>query len=300
MPRTASLLLGTLLLATVALPALAPGAEAQALPAQPVPTTLTVLVIDSGRPAVPERPTQVAVRVVYGWGPGGAATDHTPIDLEVTGAPEWALDPHFEEPVVYANLSHSSAFTRRVEVNATLNFTVSAGAQAFQPGNVTVLAKARPNGNLGASQGEGTLTTRPAFVGALNATADPAVVRGGVWSPVGITVRNDGNGPTKVKLEIVTKPEPSEARLPAEVVLQRNETRVLDVELRLPWTTGVDGLLQVKVLGASAQDPLSDPVETTAAATVDGQSAVPGPGWALVAGAAAALAGLRGRARLPP
>lgn len=292
--RPEPLLAALLLLA--ALPA------AAQLPVQPgaVATSLSVILVDSGKPAVPERPTQIAIQIAYQWGPGGASNSPTRIDLTVEEAPPWAASTHVEPTFVEAAVPGTGptpGLGGRAELNATLNFTAPRGAPAFQTGNFTVLARAAANGNLGASEGRGILTTRPDFVGNLTVTAPPVVARGGGWTTIPWTVTNLGNGATQVRLTVQIKPEPSDIELPAAVTVPVNGSAVMEVRLRLPWTTGVDGTLNVTAEGLSAANPRATAVQVVGGTTVDGQSAVPLPAALPLLAAAAAVVFLRKRTK---
>lgn len=269
------------LAALILLPLL--GTAAAQLPVSGVATAVSVILVDSGKPAIPERPTLVAIQIAYTWSSGGASNAPTTIQLTVEGAPSWGANAHVEPATVTATLPpETAAFGGRAELNATLNFTAPRGAPAFQTGNFTVLAKAGANANLAASEGRGILTTRPDFVGNLTVTAPPIVATGGSWEPIPFTVTNLGNGATQVALSIVQKPEPSELELPAAKTIAVNGTALFEIRLKLPWTTGVDGTLNVTATGTSVVNPRASPVEVLAGTTVDGRSPVGAPTAGLV------------------
>lgn len=279
-----------------------------ALAQLPVPggvtTSLSVILVDSGKPAFPERSTLVPIQIAYQWQAGGASNTPTRIELLVEEAPGWAVNAHVDPPVLEAKVPGASStprFDTRAELNATLNFTVPRHAPAFQTGNFTVLARAAPNGNLAGSEGRGILTTRPDYVGNLSLAAPHVVARGGGWTTVPWTVTNHGNGATQVKLSVQIKPEPSEVELPTAVSIPVNGSAVLELKLRLPWTTGIDGTLNVTADGTSVVNPRATAVQAVGGTTVDGRSAVPLPAWLPLAAAAMALALLRKpRKQRPP
>lgn len=272
----------------------APLAWAQGLPQ----TTLTVFTEDPGRAFTPGMEEPVTVVVNYqpaNWQrPAPAPTTDRPEDvtptrilIEVKQLPSWVASARIEpaEILVKVNVEEiAQTYSQR----ATAWLNVSPDAPALQREELVVTATAEPNGALnGASAESPPLNLRAATVGLLNVSADATMVLpGGRWSVVPFTVRNDGNSDIVAKLNVTVRPENSQVEFVDTLQLKRNESRVVEVRIRTPWTNAEIGSLELEAV------PIVDGEEATpsrAEVEVHGQSAVPAPPLALALALALAL-----------
>lgn len=268
-----------------------------------VATTLTVTVLDPGGNGLPvggEGPG-IMVAVTYDEGPGGAQMrdpttgDPVPtrITFEVTQLPSWVNATRFDPP----HLDLKLPTTGNAAGNVSLYLTIVADAPARQREELVVVATAAPNGNLqGTSAESPPLKLRPRVVTKVNVTAaeeSPVFVSGGRWVSVPFMVRNDGNDEVTTLLNVTTRPEDSQIEIPnATLTVPRGGSATVEVRMRMPWTYGSQGTLELEAL------PIADEEVPAARASVDIQaaSAVPGPHAGVLVVGFVALALLRRRA----
>lgn len=266
-----------------------------------VATTLTATVLDPGGSGLPvggEGPG-IMVTVTYDESPGGrqmidpTTGDPVPtrVRFEVKQKPAWVNATRFEPEVLNLTLPP----TGNAAGNVSLFLTVVADAPADQREELVVVATAEPNGNLQGSTAESPpLKLRPRVVTKVNVTAQaesPVFVAGGRWTVVPFVVRNDGNDEVTAILNVTTRPEDSQVEIANRTLtLPRGGSQTVEVALRMPWTYGSEGTLELEAL------PLSDEEvpPASAAVDVDARSAVPAPGAGLaLAAVALALAARR-------
>jgi hypothetical protein len=284
------------------LAALAPTAQAQV---GLVDSQLAVSVPDPGGGLSPGSETSVLVLITYNAGPGrqpalDPASGEVPtrVRLEVVQKPSWVNATRFEPEV--ANLTVRPVSGNSAG-NVTLFLTVAADAPARVREDLVVKATAEPNGNIRGSTAESApIKLRARVVTKVNVTAaseSPVFVSGGRWTSVPFVVRNEGNDEVTAILNVTTRPEDSQIDLPeTTLVLPRGGSATVEVGLRMPWTYGSLGTLELEA------QPLSEDEEPKAARAfvdVNAQSAVPGapPAVLALACVAAALVARRLRAR---
>lgn len=268
-----------------------------------VPPQLAVAVEDPGRAFPPGG--EGAVNVLVNYNPGSGAmpapspseqynfTEPTRITFSVKQLPSWVVSARFEPEELVLEVPVPATRTLSRYVQLVLN--VSADAPALQREDVVVVAEAHPNGNIAGRSAESPpIKLRPAAVSLVNVTAESVdlVVPGGRWVSVPYLVRNDGNGPVNVTLNVTLRPEDSQVEFEPQISLARNETRVVEVRLRLPWTYGAPGTLTLEAVPLTDND---DGRPATADVEVNGQSAVPAPPLGLLAVLAVVAARLRRR-----
>lgn len=281
----------------------APTVFAQQLPGGIVPApTFSAFVEDPGRAFLPGNVEAVAVVVNYDPGetgrPAPAPTPERPentqptrITFAVKQQPSWVGSVVFDPPEVLVNLSidpatgTSSSHSERVL--ALLNISPSAPALVRE--SFIITANAEPNGNIGGATAESPdIKLRVTTVGKLNVSAEPlTVLPGGRWTSVPFTVRNEGNSEIVAKLNVTVRPENSQVKFTDTLQLARNESKIVEVRVRVPWTNAELGTL---VLEAA---PIVDGEEgevAEAEVEVRGTSAVPGVGLPLALLSLSALA----------
>lgn len=274
--------------------AFAPLAWAQSAPQ----TTVGVFTNDPGRAFTPGAEEAVEVVVNYqpaNWQrPAPAPSAERPEDvvptrilLEVKAMPSWVTGVRIEPQEVLAKVQFNDV-AKQYRYVALAYLNVSPDAPALQREELIVTATAEPNGALnGASAESAPLMLRATTVGKLNVTADEmAVLPGGRWTAVPFTVRNDGNSDIVAKLNVTVRPENSQVEFVETLQLKRNETQVVEVRIRTPWTNAELGSLELEAV------PIVDGEEAVAARAevqVRGQSAVPAAPAALAVLLALAL-----------
>ena len=294
-----------LALLLVAATLLAPLAAAQ-VPggAGVVRSQLSVSVEDPGRALQPGRMEGIVVLLSYSWSLGAQpaagsdptsetnATQRTRVHLAVKSLPSWVANATFEQETVELPVNGPGSGTSAAAVNLILGIDPRAPALQREP--ILVTATADPNGNVAGATGESPeVKLRAAIVARLNVTAEPAqVVPGGRWTAMPFTVTNQGNTELKVKLNVTARPQDSQVEYPETVTLPRDASQVVEVRLRVPWTTAESGIVELEAV------PLLDDEEgKPARASIDvvGTSAVPGAAPLLALLAAAVLARSRRR-----
>lgn len=266
--------------------AFAPLAWAQGLPQ----TSVTVFTEDPGRAFTPGAEEPVTVVVNYqpaNWqrpAPSPSAEvpeDVTPtrIVLEVKQMPSWATGVRVDPPEILVKVRFDEV-AQSYSQRAIAWLNVSPDAPALQREPLVVTATAEPNGALnGASAESPPLNLRATTVGKLNVTADESMVLpGGRWTVVPFTVRNEGNSDIMAKLNVTVRPENSQVEFVDSLQLARNESRIVEVRIRTPWTNAELGSLELEAV------PIVDGEEAAASRAeveVRGQSAVPAPPLAL-------------------
>jgi len=292
-----------LLLAAVLL---APSALAQGqIPVLEPPQFSAFLSEPGGFGFMPGEPAFMELTITYTPPRGGRGTpaptaerpenvEPTRITLAVKTQPAWFDNVTFDPPEVFAPMGLdrvSSASSHLVHVIAN----VSPFAPANERAVFQVTATAEPNGNVPGATAETTDDFRPRarVVGKLNVTAEPSLVLpGGRWNAVPFTVRNEGNSPIVAKINVTVRPENSQVSFSETLQLAHNETKVVDVRMRVPWTNAEFGTLELEAV------PIVDGEEgepARAEISVRGESAVPFPSALLVFLLAALLGQARGR-----
>ncbi|HET6403568.1 MAG TPA: hypothetical protein VFH78_02880 [Candidatus Thermoplasmatota archaeon] len=251
-----------------------------------VPAQLSVTANDPGGSGlVPGATTEVTVIVNYNVPPSGRpspaptldrpeGTQPTRITLATKSVPSWVTNVSFTPPELFIYLDPQNVTTpsHRREVIAHVNVSADAPAQQREPFIVT--ATAEPNGNVAGASGESSeLNLYARVVGVANVTGPESVrVGGGRWSTVEYAVRNDGNAPILMMLNVTVRPENSQVEFTDRVQLEAGESAVIPVRLRTPWTNAEFGSLELEATPIVDGEP-----GTPARAEVDvvGESAVP-------------------------
>lgn len=298
-----------LLAALLVLPLLVGGAHAQGpLGGGVVKSTVTAALEDPGRALQPGTLSPITVLVIYSGDAGSQpapdsdinnenGTQPTKITLTAKNLPAWITGASFVPAEL--NISPGAAATAadgfRETAHVTMFLNVSDQAPALERVNITVAVSAAPNGNIAGSTGESpTLPVRAAVVAKVNVTAEAVaqhtgavVVPGGRWTSIPFIVRNEGNSNVTVRLNVTARPQNSQYEAPATVDLARGETKTVDVRLRLPWTTGQGGTLELDGTPITEND---DGKTSTGDVDIAGQSALPAPPLGALVVALASLA----------
>jgi hypothetical protein len=277
--------------------AVAPPAQAQL---GLVDSQLAISVLDPGGTLSPGGEAPVMVIVNYNAGAGRqqaidpvtGETVPTKVRFEVLQKPSWVNATRFEPEV--ANVTFGSV-SGNAAANATLILTLAADAPAQVREDLVVKATADPNGNVKGSTAESApIKLRARVVTKVNVTTaaeSPVFVSGGRWTIVPFVVRNDGNDKMVAILNVTTRPEDSQVDLPMkQVEVPRGGSVTVEVGLRMPWTYGSLGTLELEAQPLSADE---EPKAGRASVDVNAMSAVPGaplPVLALACVAAALLA----------
>lgn len=294
------------LAAVLALPTLA-HAQTPATPA-PVTVTLNVSLEDPGHAMAPGKNETLELLVNYQVGPGGVPgpgpnpdptsgdpnspnnTQRTKIHLSMKTTPSWVTNATFVPAVLEMAVEPGAggASTR----TAQLVFRIDPRAPALVKEEVVVVATADPNGNIqGKSAESPSINLKPAFIAKANVTAlhEALIVPGGRWTDVPFVVKNLGNGEAKMKLNVTARPQDSQVEFPQTIKVARDASETVNVRLRIPWTYGEGGTLELEALPLSEDDSGK---ATKGDVDILGQSAVPGTGVfaILVAGGTIALA----------
>lgn len=265
---------------------LAPGALAQL---GLVPATLSVTANDPGGNGLqPGAMTDIVVIVNYQVSQTGRptpaptpdrpeATAPTRITLSVKSAPSWVDNVTIEPAEHFIYLGPENATTVSHRRVSTAHVNVSATAPAGQREPFVFTATAEPNGNIaGGAADSPELLQRARVVGVANVTGPAQVtLAGGRWSTVEFNVRNDGNAPLLMKLNVTVRPENSQVKFADTLQLGAGASSVVPVELRTPWTNAEFGVLELEAT------PIVEGEEATPAraeVAVVGESAVPFPG----------------------
>lgn len=273
--------------------ALLPSAEAQD---QLGATTLSINIQDPARALQPGASEVLVLSPVVYRVPQSAAGEPDPsntinftrptrITFAVIQKPDWVLDARVEpsELLVYPpNNVDGRTSVELLGLVVVLNISPDAGAGRSKPSeSLIVQGTAEPNGQIpGRTQESSEMPLRVALVADIEVSsplASPFVLKGGEWTKVPFEVRNLGNDDLTVVLNVTLKPELSEVRLPRElqVVIPRNGTHQIEIEIRTPWTERERGTLELEAT------PLLDDSEGKAvrhSLDVEGASAAPGPG----------------------
>lgn len=289
--------------------ALAALLAAPAVPAQPAPgvplvkATLSVSVEDPGHALQPDRDEALVVLLSYNVQTGAVPapgpdptnpdndTQHTRITLAAKTIPSWVENVTFDPPVVEVKPPTGSGNT---PATAMAIVHVKRGAPALQREDFVITGSAEPNGNIQAASGESpAIKLRAAFIAKVNVTAPvQQIVPGGRWTDMPFTLTNLGNAETKVELNVTARPQDSQVEYPPSVTLPVNGTQVVNVRLRVPWTYGEGGIVELEATPLNDQD---EGKPTKAEIEVLGQSATPTLGAPAALLALAALALLRRR-----
>src|SRR5581483_5949622 len=140
---------------------------------------------------------------------------------------------------------------------------IAKNAPAGNHQNLSVDLIADPNGPTpGATGTTSEIALRPG-----------AVPKGGSWQPVRFHVTNVGNGQITARLNVTVRPQDSIVDFPATLTLDPGQTLPVDVMLRLPWTYGESGALELEATPLGAGDEEGKPAH--ADVDIAGQSAVP-------------------------
>ncbi|HVL86971.1 MAG TPA: hypothetical protein VM681_03035 [Candidatus Thermoplasmatota archaeon] len=299
--RVAALLL---LLAPLALPALGATAGAQA---QFVPTTVRVDIQEPNGPPlgimIPGRPYALEVRIHYQYGQGALQPQGpTRVDLEILEAPEW-MHAHLQDLTVHIPINTTSAVGGSTATGVTyVDANVTLEAPSYQVFSISVVARARANGNLMASEGTGVREFRPGFLPLLSMAPvrEDVQVRGGVPTTVGVRLVNHGNGPMVVTFAVGGAPQGVRVEPPARVDLGSLATggrfeEVVEISLSAPWTAAPAG--QVDLVAsfqhANRTELVGEP--QTASFSLRTTSPVPGVEAAAAVGLLAVAAACRRR-----
>lgn len=268
-------------------------------------TTLAINIVDPARALQPGATEVLILSPVVYRVPQSAAGEPDPtntqnftrptrITFSVVEKPDWVLDAQVvpsELLVIPPNQFDGRTSVELLGLVVLLNVSPDAGAQSRQ--SLVVEGTAEQNGQIPArTQRSSEMPLRVALVADLEVTsplASPFVLKGGEWTKVPFEVRNLGNDDLTVVLNVTLKPELSEVRLPKElqVVIPRNGTHLVEIEIRTPWTERERGTLELEAT------PLLEASEGKAerhALEVEGASAAPGPGLLPVALLLAGLA----------
>lgn len=289
---------------------LAPSVLAQTVPPLPGATApqLSVFVEEPGGTGMlPGTTVTLTLRVTYNPGQSGRPApapsaerpeDTTPtrITIAVKAQPTWVDNVTFDPPVLYANFSASQVQpAHHLVALAYVNISPFAPANEREPFVVTLTAE--PNGNIPGQTAESgaDFFLRARIVGKLNVTAEPTlVVAGGRWTTVPFAVRNEGNSPIVAKVNVTVRPENSQVEFLDTLQLAHNETKVVDVRMRVPWTNAEFGTLELEAV------PIVDGEEgeiARAEIAVRGESAVPLSPWLIVGALLIVSQGTRLRGR---
>lgn len=257
---------------------------------------------DPGRAFIPGSVEPVNVVVTYGPGqrgrPAPAPSPERPEDTQPTRItfaaktlPSWVDGVTFVPPEVFVKLNVENA-SRAVSAVVVAMLNVSPEAPALIREDFVVTATAEPNGNMrGKTTESPALKLRATTIGILNVTAEsPVIVPGGRWVTIDFAVRNDGNAKLLAKINVTVRPENSQVEFRDTLEIERDQTILVPVRMRTPWTNAEFGTLELEAT------PIVEGEEgTPARATIDvrGESAVAAPSVWL----ALLIAGLVGRAR---
>jgi hypothetical protein len=247
---------------------------------------------DPGHPLGPGANETIVLRIHYVWSEASVAqpnpdsgdltnssTAPTKITYVPKAIPTWIDNVSFDPPVTWAPSTANGAplapgASEELKVNVILH--VKPGAPALNHQNLTISLHADANGATGAADGTTTeLMLRPADNPAIKIEpkgGNTTAVKGGRGVPITFLVHNVGNDETTVQLNVSTRPQDSIVDFPPVVTLRPGETQPVDVVLRVPWTYGEEGSLELSGTPVSG-----DATGAVAKATVDvvGQSAVP-------------------------
>lgn len=264
---------------------LAPASLAQGtLPAGASPS-LSVAVEDPGRSLAPGKTDSLVVLINYnvplgghpapGSDPTSTANDTRPtrITLATKAVPSWIESVSFEPPIVEIKMPAGTAAGSQ-SARAVAIIHVKPDAPALQREEFIITGTAEPNGNIAGKTSESpSINLRATFVAKVNLTAPEAlVVPGGRWHDMPFTITNLGNAETKVRLNVTARPQDSQVEFPQSIVLPLGATQEVVVRLRVPWTYGERGIVELEATPLTDQDegrPAKLDIE------VHGQSAVP-------------------------
>lgn len=250
-----------------------------------VPTNLDVTLVDPGLPLVASRPTSLALIVRYEFGPGAVTQGPTEVLLSIEKSPSW-MTP-VPVPLALSFNIPPERFINGTSVaqTASVNVTLRPEARAGDQGEIVARAEAKPNGNLaGKAASSPPIKLTVAYVGKVaiefqgfpaqeGAIPGPAIAKGGRWTEIPVVVKNEGNGPSAIALRVASKPELSEARVPAAVTLGVGESQVVTAGVRMPWTESQSGLFEVEATPQAGKD--TGP-SSKASVLLEGASAAPG------------------------
>jgi hypothetical protein len=269
--------------------ALAPSVHAQTLPASPVmqPAQLSVFVEDPGHALAPGKVEPLDIGVNYNVPAGGQPTPDpsnndtsaqpTRVTFAVKTLPPWVTNVTFVPSTVNISFplgSPNAAYAAK----AKALLTIDPKAPALDKREFVITATAQPNGNIGGASAESpSINLKPGFVPKVNVTAPTSmVVKGGRWTDMPFTIQNLGNHNTTVKLNVTARPQDSEVEFPTSVNVSVDGSQVVHVRLRIPWTYGEGGTLEVEATPLAISDDSQDGKPARANIDVNGQSAVPG------------------------
>lgn len=290
----------TWLALVVVVPLLASAAHAQLPVTQNgVPATLGVAIEDPGHPLAPGKLEALDIIVNYAVPPGGQPAPNpsdqenlsqpTHITFEPKSVPSWVMNVTFDPPMLNISVQPGGGSQSG---HAKVILGIAPDAPALDKKEFVITAKAANNGNIAPAKGESpSINIKPAFVAKVNVTGpSEMIVPGGRWAEVPFTVRNLGNGELKVKLNVTARPQDSQVEYPQSITIPVNGSQLVLVRLRIPWTYGELGSLDLQAT------PLLDGDEgkpSRASMDVNGQSAVPVPDAAALLVAVGLLAAVR-------
>ncbi|GEM_PF-5087912 len=274
-------LLAGLALALLALPLAAAQANL------PIQAQVTGFMDDPGHPLQPGANETVEMTVNYQAGPAslpGPQPDNndptssgpmlTHITYRAKQVPTWVENLTFDPPEVYAN---DTPGMQQEPHHVHVILRIAKNAPAGNHQNLSVDLIADPNGPTpGATGTTSEIALRPGAVPKVNVTKDAqgqAILKGGSWQPVRFHVTNVGNGQITARLNVTVRPQDSIVDFPATLTLDPGQTLPVDVMLRLPWTYGESGALELEATPLGAGDEEGKPAH--ADVDIAGQSAVP-------------------------
>lgn len=282
---------------------LAPASLAQVeIPGGPSPS-LSVAVEDPGRSIAPGKTDALVILINYnvplgghpapGSDPTSTTNDTRPtrISLEVKTMPSWIDNVSFEPPIVEIHMPAGAAAGSQ-SARAVAIIHAKSDAPALHREEFIVTARAEPNGNIPGKTSESPpINLRATFVAKVNVTApESSIVPGGRWHDMPFTITNLGNAETKVKLNVTARPQDSQVEYPLSVTLPLGGSQEVVVRLRVPWTYGERGIVELEATPLTDQD---EGKPTKRAIEVHGQSAVPTVQLPLMLAGLVALALLR-------